>query len=179
MFAHFGQVKGLFSDRFEAFPEKVFPEIISGKLRSISGKTRFKIFLGERLFSTQKFFWDPILMNTTVEKIFLIYTITFATEFRKRHWIYGESILNLRNSYLHRGLRIPGKASDRDTYQTRQSYLTIRCAGSLTFRKWPICISGKIFPEMLPEKGKAFQGNRYLLGIKLSANILYTGLERA
>ena len=85
MFAHFGKVKELFSDRFEAFPEKVFPEIISGKLRSISGKTRFKIFLGERLFSTQKFFWDPILMNTTIEKIFLIYTITFATEFRKRH----------------------------------------------------------------------------------------------
>ena len=66
MFAHFGKVKELFSDGFEAFPEKVFPEIISGKVRSISGKTRFKMFLGEGLFSTQKFFWDPILKNATV-----------------------------------------------------------------------------------------------------------------
>ena len=90
----------------------------------------------------------------------------------------GESILYLRNSYLQRRLRILGKAVDRDTYQTRQSYFTIRCAGSLSFQKRTICISGKIFPEMFPEKGKAFQGKRDLVGIESPMSILYTGLER-
>ena len=81
---HLTTVKKSLSKGFWTFPEKVFPEIISGKLRSIFGKTGFYIFFVGRLFSTQKPFLGLISMAATVEKIFLISTITFTREFRKR-----------------------------------------------------------------------------------------------
>ena len=48
----------------------------------------------------------------------------------------------------------------------------IRCTFAFGLRKWCVCISGKIFPEMVPEKGKVFQGNWDLVGIKSFTNIL-------